>query len=196
MANEFAAPSKNKPTGTYITPEEGMWDAWVFDGEKVPNPFYAAGEPEYKKWQIKWTLYEFDDSLGDLPDGSEPDAKWSNRLTYFTGIRLGWHKKNKLTGFLRVADPDFVYDEEANGGDGEMTSYSDLDAMIQAVVRNPVRVITTHNVKRTEDGVKTYQQIDKVLGSKHAQFPMADFIAMKLGSDTVTESGVSEEIPF
>jgi len=190
----FDAPSRNKPTGTWITPDEGMYDAFVFDAELVPNPFYAAGEPDYKKHQIKWTLYEFDDSLGEIPAGSPDDAKWSKRLTYFTGTRLGWHKKNKLTGFLRLVDPNFVYDEEANDGAGEMTTYADLDAIKAATVRQSVRVITSHNVKKTDDGVNTYQQIEKTLGSSHAPLPTAEYLAMKTGGNVSVAD--DEEIPF
>jgi hypothetical protein len=194
MNDLFAAPDKNKPTGSWCVPDEGMYDAYIFDAELVPNPWYEVGEPEHKKWQIKWTINEFEDSLGDLPEGSDPDTKWSNRVTYFTGTKLGWHKKNKITGFLRVADPKFVYDEDANDGAGEMTSYADLNAIKAAVEGQPVRIIISHNVKKQEDGsTRTYQQIDKVLKSNHAKLPFAELLALKTGGDV---SVMDKDIEF
>ena len=187
----FAAPNRNEQgKGNYVTPEEGMYEANVVDVEQVVNPFYDEGtDNPNKKYQLKWTIEEDIDLLGDAGDGN----RWSNRVTYFTGTQFGWHAKNKVTGFMRkIAKDDFVYDPEANDGAGEMTSFADLDELKAFTVGRPLRIVTEHTVKKTDDGVRTYQKITGVMSSTRPRLGVAELMARTLGGEVTFE----EDIPF
>lgn len=179
----LSAPARGGSSGKWVTPEEGLYEAHVIDVDKVPNPYYnPETDRDNKKTQFKWTI-ELDES--SLPNPDKEDEKWSTRFPYYTGTQLGWHARNKLTGFLRKVMKDFVYDPEANDGAGEMTSFKDLDDLKNQTKGLPLRVMTEHNIKKVDGETRVYQNAKAIMSSNKGKLSVAELMQRNLGASDV-----------
>lgn len=173
MTENWLTPPAGGWKDTESTPvEEGVYEAYVSDIERVPNnPAYFDPEkdPPHKKWQYIWTF--------TIRDEGEFKGR---TLKLYSGIAIGRHPRNKLvTRILKFTDPTFDLNVGYPGGEEELFSKNKFKS---------VRLVTevVDKEKKMDDGTTKQVQYGKITSLLKSAMPMT-------GEETLAAMSVTKD---